>query len=431
MEGNAKRAESLVDIFNIFKPEALKKEQLNFYQETATARDNSLTEFYERIYYATTKAESFERSLVVGHMGCGKSTELQMLRRELSKVDIPEVYINAIEDLDLFNFTYIEILILMVEKLALYANENDLTINKKIQDSFEKTLLNRITKAYVETDTLTDIETSAEAKVPLIFLNFLAKITTQQKLTSGVKEELFKEFEAKASDIISALNALIDDLSNKTNSKFVIIIDGLEKCREEGVVKLFTQDVGFLSRIRSHMILSCPIAVYRSVGANALSGYFNAHITIPMIKTHNKDQTSFEPGIETIKSLIRKRADDSFFEDDVLNTIITKTGGNLRDATILLSRCAFEAFLRKRTTVDMESTIYTLKNFAFDTFIRIPSSSYPKAREIYEGNHDPSQDAALADLLYSGAAFEYNGDRWIDLAPLVREYIDKNPGILG
>jgi hypothetical protein len=71
-----------------------------------------------------------------------------------------------------------------------------------------------------------------------------------------------------------------------------------------------------------------------------------------------------------------------------------------------------------------------LKRYASDVFFRVENRLYPRVKKIHGGDLRATQDPELSELLYSGAVFEYNGDRWVDLHPLIRKYIDDHPGVL-
>ena len=79
---------------------------------------------------------------------------------------------------------------------------------------------------------------------------------------------------------------------------------------------------------------------------------------------------------------------------------------------------------------DLDSVNFTLKNFSTEVFFRIESYLYPRVKKIYAGDWMARQDPELSELLYSGAVFEYNGDRWIDLHPLIRDYVREHQGVL-
>jgi hypothetical protein len=149
-----------------------------------------------------------------------------------------------------------------------------------------------------------------------------------------------------------------------------------------------------------------------------------------MIRVHNPDSSPHPEGIEVIKELIQKRVDASFFEDEVLERIISKAGGSLRDTCYILSNSAFMAHTRGRKSVDKASLDFVLKNFAKDLFLRVLNKYYPKVKDVFDGDHKIKSDEALAELLYAGAVFEYDGEGWVDLHPLIREYVSKRQGIL-
>ena len=426
-----RKAESLIDIFNFFKPEPLTGEEYAFYQKTATVRDGANYEFHDNLYRRIHMSITNERLLVVGHGGCGKSTELLMLMAKLSKDGTPVVLVKARDDLDLYNFSFIDLFMLIVERMAQYANDNNLHVNEKIISAFQKALSTQKTEKHLnkEVDISLNGSASISAKLPF-FLNFIANITSSLRMASGLKEELRLEIKPKIYDIIESLNAFIEDLREQVKHPIVIIIEGLEKCRQECVRKLFVEDIASLSNINAHLVVACPIGVYRSTDAASLSSYFSSPVVIPMIKTHNKDGSLNDDGVNVIRGLVLKRANESFFEEGVLEKIITKAGGSLRDTCYLLSNSAFEADMRNRETIDMKSVDFTLSNFASEVFFRLTSNHYPRAKRIYEGDLRARQDSELVELLYSGAVFEYNGDRWVDLHPLIRDYIKAHPGVL-
>ena len=147
-----KRAESLTDIVNLFRPKALTVEQSAFYQKTAAVRDGSDYEFHDGLYKQILASVSPARLLVVGHGGCGKTTELLMLKDKLSKNEFPVIVIDAKGDLDLYNFSYVDILMLIVEKLTGYAKDHELSVNQHLLNAFQKALSTTITEDYWNTD---------------------------------------------------------------------------------------------------------------------------------------------------------------------------------------------------------------------------------------------------------------------------------------
>ena len=428
----SQKAKTLVEIINLFKPMALTAKDADFYQKTSAVREDGASyEFHDGLYRRIKNSTTHERLLVVGHSGCGKSTELHMLKEKLSENGFSVIYIEMLDNLNLYNFDYIDICMLIVERMSQYAQENNLSVEPNILSAFQSALSTKSIMEYWKTDTEVGAEASLAVSTPLMpFLKAIAKITSSLKSGSGAKEELRQDIKPQMYDIVAALNAFVKHISEQTNKKVVIIVDGLEKCLQERVRNLFVADINAILDIKAHLVMACPIAVYRSADAAMLSSYFTSPVVIPMIKTHDKDGNPYKAGIEVIRELILKRADSSFFEDEVLDTIISSAGGSLRDTCYLLSNSAFEADMRDKQTIDMPSVELTLRKFTSDVFFRVDSTLFPLVGAIFKGDHVARQDSELSELLYCGAAFEYNGDRWVDLHPLLREYIKNHPEVL-
>ena len=426
---------TLSDIANLFTPRALTEEQADLYQETAAVRGADYYEFHELLFERIRTSREKTHILVVGHGGCGKSTELRMLSLKLRKSGVSVIIIEARDDLDLNNFSYIDIFMLIVERLTEYAkdNENKFKIPTKLIKAFNEALTTKITQEYWESKSEAGMEAGASISASLPFLfSFVSKIAASLKLGSAQREEIRRQIDPKMKEIINALNALLDEINSHSDNKIVIIIDGLEKCQTDNAVKLFSRDISSLSAINTHLILACPINIYRSPVANTLQGYFIRPAMMPMIKTHYPDSLDnpFKYGVDVIKALIGKRVEDSFFDDGIIDEIIKMGGGSLRDTCSLLSDSAFEAYMRGSKTVDQPSFERAMNQFATDVFYRAESKYYPMIKRIFEGERQPRNNSDLAQLLYAGVVFEYNGDGWIDLHPLIRHYIEEHMGVL-
>ena len=423
------RAKSLVDVFNLFKPEQFEvftdEQRDAFYQKTAAARRSEHQyEYHDYLYshiVASNYASSHSRLLVVGHRGCGKSTEILQLMKKLSQDGIPAVRIEATDDFDLYGFSYVDLFIALVEKMVQYAENNGLKVDARIMSAFQEALSTKLTEEFWNAKA----EIGVEGKLSVL----LAKITSSLKMASNIKEGLRYEIGQKIYDIIECLNTMIAHLEKQASHTFVFIIDGLEKCRQECVRQLFTEDIAIFSAIKAHLAVVNPIAVYQSKDGKAIHG-FNAPEVMPIIKIHNEDGSPHNEGINTIRKLILRRADESLFEENVLEEIIAKGGGNLWDTCVFISNSAFEAYMRHRTAVDMDSAKFTLSKYASDIFFRVDAKLFPRVKEIYQGDHTAKQDAELSELLYTGAALMYNGKNWIDLHPLLRDYIASHPEVL-
>lgn len=292
--------------------------------------------------------------------------------------------------------------------------------------------MTKTTELYWDTKALAEAEAGASIKF-LTFFKAAGKIASAFK--TGMSKELRLELKPMMNDITETVNAFLREL-NKCGT-IIIIVDGLEKAVKDCVKKLLIDDGAALRAIDTHLVVACPLSLYRSEDATTLQSNFSLTNVLPMIKTHNRDAelSPFATGIDYIKELILRRACGSLFEDGVLEKIIYMGGGNLRDTFLLLENSAHYARMHKKDLIDEDVYKYVINKYAVEFFLRAHNRYYLRIKEIYNGDHSLTHEGELNDLKYAGVVFEYNGDRWIDLHPLVRYYIKRNiektPGMLG
>ena len=429
----AEKAKTLRKINDIFKPEPLTPDKMSFYQETAKVRDNNLYEYHDMLFEQIVDADEPMHFLAIGHGGCGKSTEIHILAEKLkNEAKTPSIIINATKELNMTDFSYVDVFILIVEHLIKYANDSGITVNKRIISAFNKALSTKTMVEYRTEDYNTAIEAGVEAAFsPISFLEFMSKISTSARMDSGLRKEMRSELSPKISDIVESVNALIYEIK-KVRKNIVIMMDGLEKCVHEHVRALFINNGQILASIKTHMVIACPISIYRSSDGSMLQSYFSQATLMPMIKTHEPGLASTEndKGAMVVKELVLKRVEPSLFEDGILEKIVNMGGGHLRDTFKLLKDIAFHAYMSKKEIIDEDSFNANVNAFAADIFLRAKSELYPTLKQIYDGNHNVRNDNSLNELLYAGAVFEYNGKRWVDLHPAIRYYVDENQGVL-
>ena len=86
--------------------------------------------------------------------------------------------------------------------------------------------------------------------------------------------------------------------------------------------------------------------------------------------------------------------------------------------------------MRNINTVNKVSVDFVLNIFADDLFFRVEKKYYQRIKDIFNGDHEDRNDEASNELLYAGAMFKYNEKGWVDLHPLIRDYIIEHPKVL-
>lgn len=125
-------------------------------------------------------------TLLGGHRGCGKSTELRVLARELERPDAYLVVpLDALHDLDIYHLSYADLLLAMVPALAQRLETLSLRLDPIYIDPVKAWFRSR-TETIVQTRSLASemsAGATADAGLPLIaklFAKLTAAIKTDQ-----------------------------------------------------------------------------------------------------------------------------------------------------------------------------------------------------------------------------------------------------------
>ena len=152
-----------------------------------------------------------------------------------------------------------------------------------------------------------------------------------------------------------------------------------------------------------------------------------------MIKLRDWDEKRrtykpFEKGPEILRSIIHKRMDKGLFVGNTLDTIIEKTGGFLRHLFSAVFEAALNAASRESLRIEEEDMAIALRKIQDSVSRMFPDSGRARLERIKNGEKHYAEDKELMVFLRSGAVFEYNGTRWVDLHPLVLDWLEETQG---
>jgi len=425
------KAKDLDDVFNLFWPVPLTKDERDFYENLTAVRTGRSIEHHYSIFERIMKSKKRVNIFVIGHIGCGKTTELNMLQGMFELNSVPSFMIEA-KNLDKNNFGFFDIILCIAEKILDYVGKNKIGIDSSVIKKFYESLYTQELSDIMQTSTKLDMYTETSLGTPNLLkslLSFVAKLNAGLRLTTESGKKLRRTIEPSTQSVVQALNDLLNVVYKIEKKTPVIVIDDLEKCKQENVQKLLEDTLSSLTDMDAHFVMGIPRSADISLFQSSILEM------IPLVKTHDMstERLPNQKGINKIIELILRRAEEKLFEEEVLNEIIQKCGGNLRYTMQMVSESAFQAMLQGRETIDLATAKRALREFRNDIFDRVQSKYFRLVRELYDAPQRGKQDNERADLLYSGALFEYNGengDRWVDLHPLLVDYLKDNPKVL-
>ncbi len=364
--------------------------------------------------------------LLLGHKGCGKSTELNRLSAELVSKGYRVKTIICSTDLDMFNIVYTDLFILMGEALLSIAEECKCKIKQDILDDIIDFWDEAMEISLSKEEENASVETGIVAETPRIFTGILkgfAKIKADLKFNEEVRREYRKKISARSSEWMELLRQVSDEIIGTTKGKApVIIFEDLDKLNPDDAWKVFYHYAAVLSRMSFPVIYTFPIGLSYDTKYVAMEGYFISK-TLPMIKIETIEGQLFGEGIDIIRQIVEKRADMTLFEEHVLEKLIQYTGGSLRDLFHAINSSAKRAERRGSRRMSMEDAERALEELRASLTRRIEKKDYEFLINIYTGNKELIEDKQmLLKMLQASVVLEYNGKRWRNLHPLVSRF---------
>lgn len=427
-----KYADRISEMTNAFSSSPLKINQMKEFYCSNTMEFRTSDKYdspIEDIFDSCRDNAECSAFLLLGHKGCGKSTELNRMSERLEECGYPIKTIYCGLDLDLLNMVYSDIFILMGEALLKMAEESGCEIKKSILDEIghfwgEKTEIKIQQKA---DELFVEAGISAESSKPLLkILKLFANIKADLKLNEETREEYRKKISVRSSEWIHLLSCVSEEITQKTDGKCpIVIFEDLDKLEPDDAWKVFYNYAAVLSGMNFPVIYTFPISLSYDAKFSAMESYFTVK-TLPMIKIQTMDNRPFQDGIDVISEIVAKRAKLDLFEKNVLEKLIKYTGGSLRDLFYVINSSAKRAERRDSEAVSMEDAERALEELKTTLSRRIERQHYEFLLNIYNGNKELIEDKEmLLEMLQASVVLEYNGKRWHNVHPLVVKFFEE------
>jgi hypothetical protein len=386
-----------------------------------------------------------QRILVYGHKGCGKSTELNKLISELGSEWLP-ITLVAGDYLPVSGNQAADVLLSACTRIIEVAKDKYLDLD---EDALKPVIafFNETTETHKESrDATLDVGAGINTSESLIgkLIGLSAKFSSALKFGSRTDTSTVAKVRQRKGELMAAVNALgiateqaWRTKCNDTKAKVLLVIEDLDKLGLADARQIFVNDSRLLSDISLRAIYTVPVFTFHSPEASAIKSYFDHILGLPMIKTYTRHGKRCEEGRTILRTIIRKRVDSHVIPDDSVELLIERTGGVLRDIFDAIQSCAQFLPVQRSKVMDRNSIKTALDRMVATMGLQIgyppEDRKAPKplqqrlasiAKAQSEGKEVATEpDPDLQYLLMSGALIEYNGDRWLGVHPLAKDYL--------
>ena len=433
---------TLSSVYERLSTDALNGDELDsYYVDAFEGRgDNPIISLKRRL---NDKPEGKLQILFSGYRGCGKSTELNKLQREISD-DFIVLNFSVREELDPVNINYVELFVITMEKLFGVVGEYNIRINPQLFKSIsEWSHTAEIEKIRVLTgEASLEAGLEAEVSVPL-FARFFGKMRAAANASSTTKKTIIESIEPRLSDFISHCNDLVREVKSKLpgigKKGLIIIIEDLDKLSIEKSEELFFNHSHILSSLQTHVIFTFPVSLCYHSNAAVITGNFDEDFELPMLKVHDKQGNPYPAGRDAMYHIITCRIGTECFEPpDLVYQFIDMSGGCLRDLFRMIRDAADNALNHNRTRItlaDYTKSFFRIRRHYENTIAekRVNNEVLTSVEEYYETlkavalseTKKVDNTGAILDLRHNLCILGYNDEGWCDVHPVVRSILQE------
>ena len=435
------RATQVSDIYRAFKGEPLEIDELDAFFVDATPARGTENPRQRMARLLRRNIGNPLKVLFVGYKGCGKSTELNHLQKDIQDEFLVVNY-SVMRELDVNRISHTELFIVTMERIFDVVDRAGMSpyvspgYLKAVQGWIQQKEIEEIREKY---NISGEIDAGAGIDIPFLKA-FFAKLKFSAKTSASLKETIKTHLEPKISDLIDYCNDLIREVRSALREigkkDLLIIIEDLDKVPLSEAKSLFYDRIHQLTLLQAHVIFTFPIALYHSIRFTEIKAHFSERHELPMIKVAEKDGRPFSQGIETLRRIIAQRCDLALFESDqVLDQFIRDSGGCLRDLFMMVYEAAEQALDAERPQIndsDRQRAFQKLKR-EYDNAIAeyredgklYTVDQYYEALVTLANSQDkkPENTEVVMHLRQSLAVLGYNGEGWCDVHPIVKEIL--------
>ena len=375
--------------------------------------------------------------LFTGHIGCGKSTELWLLKQQLEAEGFHVVYFESDKDLEMGDLDVSDIL---------------LTIARQVSESlntWEKLNLDepRRFKSIIE-GAIKLLQTEIEIS-PEVELSFgIAKITAQAKASPQLRSKLRDYLGPRSNGIIETINQeLLEPAHKKLKQRgkngLVVIVDNLDKVDSSPKPwgrpqpeYLFVDRGEQLASLHCHVIYTLPLALRFSNDFNTLTQRFKSDPQVlPMVSIQLRDGKEFGEGMAKLRQLVLARAfphleeqqrlekiTEIFDSTETLDHLCKMSGGHVRNILRILNDAIKK---QKGLPISSENLNKVIQNFRNERTLAVDDKEWELLRQVVQ-TQKVTGDDGYQRLIRSMFVYEYRDDdgSWFDINPILKDSVE-------
>jgi hypothetical protein len=415
-------ADNLEDVIFLFNPtKPLDGKYLRFYvNRGSTARRDMVT--WLRVN--DLKRGQPIRLLFTGHSGCGKSTELNQLCRELEQ-EFFVVKVSTKLIIQPTDLTAVDVVLIAAMSLFKQATQEDV-INKapaqRMSDVWQGLvdfIRDRVFGKLPYREPGEGLELSA--KVSALVFEFEAKYGQD----APTREQIRRRMADRLSEVVERVNDLARFVRAATGRPVVFVFDDTDKPDRERARKLFFDNATTLTSFAASVIFTFNIALWYDVEFKHFRDYYGQRILLPNINLYSHDGGRNDDGWKLMERILSERLHQMMVTDDARRILIESSGGLVRGLIGLTQFAAVNALGRGAMRIEAPDADHAVSELRKDFTAALEAKDYAMLASRH-ADKLLSSDPETQELLQGLALLQYsNGEVWCDVHPVVLKLLQE------
>lgn len=409
----------------------LQNEQLDFFYVSRHEQNSRLELLKKELLLGAEKGLN-TKFLLSGHVGCGKSTELNRSVKEIDRdASLREalfvVPYSVNEVLDLQDVDYTDIAFSVIVGIYNRLQKLDITFPRRKVEGITDWIAAEVERFTTRIIGI-EVEVGGDGGLPrmLSVLNLLGI-----KVRGGglIANETRAKVKKRAPELRHLVNDVLDQVKDLSGMNVLLVIDDLDKLPRSEALRVFRDDGPFLTLLSCMAIYTAPISLMYELGNSPSFEPYRVH-PVPMFKIrHHREEDGYnEYDIAKMTEMVFRRISPGLFDDSVVDQMVKATGGVVRHLIKMVQDCCLYCATFGREKIDQEVLDWVISEFKKDFSRRLDRADYAKLKRIHLEKGCESTEEAW-EYLHSLCVLEYlNDDYWYDVHPIVLRLIeDREP----
>ncbi|MEG4349556.1 AAA family ATPase [Microcoleus sp. LAD1_D5] len=388
--------------------------------------------------------------LFSGHIGCGKSTELSRLEKELTDEGFHVVYFESTQDLDEMDLDLTDIMLAIARRVTQSLEEGKISLQPQRFKEFLKNSWD-----FLQTPVILEAEGellgskykgntdgNLEVSLPL----GIAKITAKTKSNPDLRSKLRQYMEPQATKMLELINeeiidVAINQLKQRGKKGLVVIVDNLDRIvsRPNAAGRLLPEYIFIdrgdqLRKLNCHLVYTLPLGLIfgneSEILKNRLGGGVDPKV-LPMVPVKNRDGSKCVEGMNLLRRMVMSRAfpdvpteehitliTQVFDSPETLDELCRVSGGHLRNLMGMLFGC----LQQEDPPISQHVLKSVIRSFRDSLSRGIDNDEWELLFKVVK-EQSINGDKEYQDLLRNLWVFEYvdTQGNWFALNPLLME----------